>query len=124
MAIKMIVGRKSLIFSKKKDSEIISSIIGTYPGLSADVAATPTDWPSLVQCYVTNWDFILARAEINGMIVTTLNGKVTVARPDADTSPVLSVKFGDGLLAFNADLNAITQFGNVKASSWDYKNQL
>lgn len=123
MAIKMIVGRKSLIFSKKKDSEIISSIIGTYPGLSADVAATPTDWPSLVQCYVTDWDFILARAEINGMIVTTLNGKVTVARPDADTSPVLSVKFGDGLLAFNADLNAITQFGNVKASSWDYKNQ-
>lgn len=122
-AVKMIVGRKSLTFSKKKDSDIISSIIGTYPGLSSDVTATTVVWPEQVQYYVTDWDFILSRAEVNGLIVTTLNGKVSVIKPDANTSPVLTVTFGDNLYGFNADLNAINQLGSVKASTWDYKTQ-
>ena len=122
-AVRMIVGRKSLTFSKQKDSDIISAIIGTYAGLSADVTATTTQWPGQVQFYTTDWDFILARAEANGLIVTALNGKVSVFKPDADTSPVLTVGYGNGLLKFNAELNSITQLGNVKANAWDYKNQ-
>lgn len=123
-AVKMIVGRKSLTFSQQKDSDIISSIIGAYPGLTSDVTATTTEWPEQVQYYVTDWDFIMARAETNGMVVNTQNGKVSVFKPDADTTSVLTVGYGDGLYTFNADLNAITQLGSVKASSWDYKNQV
>lgn len=123
-AIKMIVGRKSLTYSQKKDSDIISSIIGTYPDLTANVAATTTVWPEQVQYYATDWDYILARAEANGLIITTLNGKVTVAAPDANSSPAVQVKYGNGLMEFNADLNSITQYGSVKATTWDYKNQV
>lgn len=122
-AIKMIVGRKSLTFSKQKDSDIISSIIGTYSGLTAKVTATTTSWPEQVQYYVSDWDYIMARAESNGMLITTLNGTVTVAPPDANTNPVLNVSYGNGLMQFNATMNAITQLDTVKASSWDYKNQ-
>src|SRR6218665_1062043 len=122
-AVKMIVGRKSVTYAKKKDSDIISSIIGSYPGLSSSVTATTTVWPEQVQYYVSDWDFILARAEENGMIVTTLNGKVTVAKPGAASTPVLSVGYGDDLLEFNAELNSITQLASVKASTWDYKTQ-
>lgn len=39
-AVKMIVGRKSVTYANKKDSDIISTIIGNYGGLSADVSAT------------------------------------------------------------------------------------
>jgi Rhs element Vgr protein len=122
-AIKMIVGRKSLTFSMKKDSDVISSIIGNYSGLTANVTATSTQWPEQVQYYVSDWDFLMARAEANGMIVTTLNGKVTVSPPDASTTPVLDVSYGKGLIHFNANLNAITQYDTVKATTWDYKNQ-
>lgn len=122
-AIKMIVGRKSLTFNKKKDSDIISSIIGTYSGLTAKVTATTTTWSEQVQYYVSDWDYIMARAESNGMLITTLNGTVTVAPPDANTSPVLSVSYGNGLMQFNAVMNSITQTDTVKASTWDYKNQ-
>ncbi len=122
-AIKMIVGRKSLTFNKKKDSDIITSIIGTYSGLTAKVTATTTTWPEQVQYYVSDWDYIMARAESNGMLITTLNGTVTVAPPDANTSPVLSVSYGNGLMQFNAVMNSITQTDTVKASTWDYKNQ-
>jgi len=122
-AIKMIVGRKSLTFSKKKDSDIISSIIGSYSGLSSDVTATSTVWPEQVQFYATDWDYILALAEANGLIVSTINGKISVFPPDKNTTSVLTVTYGDNLLEFNAKLNAVTQLGNVAANSWDFKNQ-
>lgn len=122
-AIKMIVGRKSLTFNQKKDSDIISSIIGTYSGLSSDVTATTTTWQEQVQYYVTDWDYILSLAEANGLIVTTLNGKVSVNSPDKATSSVLKVTYGDNLLEFNAKLNAVTQLGSVTSNSWDFKTQ-
>ncbi|MFZ0595378.1 MAG: type VI secretion system tip protein VgrG [Flavobacterium sp.] len=122
-AVKMIVGRKSLTYSNQKDSDIISSIIGTYSGLSSDVDATATTWPEQVQYYVTDWDYILALAESNGLIVTTINGKVSVNAPDKTTTSVLTVTYGDNLLEFNARLNATTQLGNATANSWDFKTQ-
>jgi Rhs element Vgr protein len=122
-AVKMIVGRKSITYNNKKDSEIISNIIKNYSDLSADVTTTNTIWPEQVQYYVTDWDYILSLAEANGLIVTTINGKVTVNAPDSNTSSVLKVSYGDGLMEFNAKLNSITQLGNVTSNSWDFKNQ-
>lgn len=122
-AVKMIVGRKNLTYSKKKDSDIISSIIGNYGGLSADVSATPTTWPEQVQYYTTDWDYILARAEANGFVVNTIDGKVTVGKPDADSSSVLEIEYGNNLFEFNAELNSVNQLGSAKANSWDYKTQ-
>jgi Rhs element Vgr protein len=122
-SVKMIAGRKTSLYEKKKDSEIISSIIGQYSGLTAKVTASTTPWPSQVQYYVSDWDFILSLAEANGFIVTTFNGTVTVAKPNADTTPVITVGYGDQLLEFNADLNAINQYGNVKATAWNFKDQ-
>lgn len=122
-AVKMIVGRKSVTYSNKKDSDIISSIIGNYSALESDVTTTTKVWPEQVQHYVTDWDYILALAEANGLIVNTINGKVSVNAPDKNTSSVLTVTYGDNLLEFNAKLNSTTQLGKVTSNSWDYKNQ-
>ncbi len=122
-SIKMTVGRKSLTFSKKKDSDIISSIIGNYSDLSADVKATETEWPEQIQYYTTDWDFILTRAESNGLIVNAINGKVSVQPPDADTNSVLAIAYGNNMHTFTGGLNSVTQLGSVKASAWDFKNQ-
>ena len=122
-AIKMTVGRKSLTYTNKKDSDIISSIVRNYSELTSDVTTTNTIWPEQVQYYVTDWDYILALTEANGLIVTALNGKITVNSPDNNTSSVLTVTHGDNLLEFNAKLNSTTQLGNVSSNAWDYKNQ-
>lgn len=122
-AVKMTVGRKSTAWSKTKDSDAISSLISNA-GLTSKVSATTVQLPELVQYYVSDWDFMLARAEINSMLVSTINGTVNVFNPTADTSPALSVSFGDAnVLGFSAELNAVTQLGKVNASSWDYQNQ-
>lgn len=122
-AIKMTVGRKSKTFSKKKDSEIINTIINAAGGLTSDVTSTDTQWEEQVQYYSTDWDFVLSRAEANGLIVTTENGKVSVIKPDANTKSVLTTEFGDNILEFDCELNSVEQLGKVQASTWDYKTQ-
>lgn len=122
-AIKMTVGRKSLTFAQKKDSDVISSIISSYSSLTPDVSGTTTVWPEQVQFYVSDWDFMLSLAEMNGLVVTTLNGTVAVKAPGENPNPVISIGYGSGLMEFRADMNAITQLERVKSSTWDYKQQ-
>lgn len=122
-SIKMTVGRKTATYAKKKDSDIITSIVGNYSGLTNDVTATTTQWPEQIQYYCTDWDFVLTRAEANGMVVVALDGKVSVVKPDADTTSVLTLQYGDNLLSFDAELDAISQLGSTKASAWSFKDQ-
>jgi len=122
-AVKMTVGRKNACFVNTKDSDVMTTLIGSYGGLTSSVTATSKTLPQLVQHYSSDWDFMLSRAEVNSMIVSTINGKVSVFKPDANTTSVLTIEYGNNLYSFNADLNAVTQLESVKASAWDYKTQ-
>ncbi|WP_299764283.1 type VI secretion system tip protein VgrG [uncultured Dokdonia sp.] len=122
-AIKMTVGEKSKIYTQKTDSAIISSIIGTYAGLSSDVTATSIVFPEMVQYQYTDWDFIRYRAEVNGCLVIAKDGKVSVAKPDADTTSVHTATYGDTILAFNASLNAVNQLASATTEAWEYSSQ-
>lgn len=122
-AYSMIIGRKSKTYSSKSDSDIITSIIGNYSKLTSNVSTTSIQWPQQVQYYATDWDYVMSRAEANGFFVNVVNGKVSVKSPLEDATSVLSVSYGRDLLEFNADLNAITQLGSVKASAWNFKEQ-
>src|SRR3954468_11855829 len=91
-ALAMTVGRKNANYVEKKDSDIISSLI-VKAGLTADVTATAATYKELVQYYATDWDYMMARAEANGMLVTVEAGKVTVKAPEV-TPAVLSLTYG------------------------------
>ncbi len=122
-AIAMTVGRKSLTFSEKTDSDVITSVLGNYSGISPKVSSTTIQLPQLVQYYTTDWDFVLSRAETNGLIVTSVNGTLAVQKPDENTESVLTLNYGDDIHEFNGDMDSIYQLGSVKASAWDYQTQ-
>ncbi len=122
-AIGMTVGRKSATFANKTDSDAMTAIIGTYAGLTAKVTGTNTVFPLQVQYYASDWDLIHSRAEANGMLMTTANGTVTVAPPDADTTSVLTVTYGNDLLDMDLSLDAVGQLSSVSARSWDPAQQ-
>ncbi len=122
-AVKMTVGRKNAMYNKVKDSDVMTKLIGNHSGVSADISATTTQWPTMIQHYCSDWDFLLCRAEVNAMVVTTLNGKVSVFPPGKNTSSVLTITYGDSLYSFDGELNAITQLASVKASAWDPQQQ-
>ncbi|MCL1123744.1 type VI secretion system tip protein VgrG [Shewanella surugensis] len=122
-AVAMTLGRKSNNYVDQKDSDIISTLIGQSSGLSADVTATTTEYPELVQFNCTDWDFLLVRAEVNGFVVCVDDGKVSVNAPKVSSSAVLTVTYGEDLIRFNADIDARYQFKSVTGISWDSKNQ-
>lgn len=121
-AIKMTLGRKSAFFQEKKDSDIISSLIGDS-GASADVEATELEHPNISQYYVTDYDFMLMRADVNGMVVLVDDGKVSVKAPDTSTSAVISATYGDSILSFDAQLNSVNQIDSATGYAWDMSTQ-
>ncbi len=119
-AIKMTLERKNAVFEKIKDGELIGKLISGN-GLSKEVAATRTVHQEIVQYYATDWDLMLTRAELNGLVVVVDAGKVAVKPPDTAQTPALRVKYGDSILDLEAEMDAATQFASsaVKSASWD-----
>ncbi|MCU0443433.1 MAG: type VI secretion system tip protein VgrG [Microscillaceae bacterium] len=122
-AIKMTTIRYNALFKKKKDSEIINTLIQSS-GLSGSIEATNIEYPEIVQHNVSNWDFALLRADLNGMmVICEEDKKLKVAKPKFSAAPVISLGFGVNILDFQAELDARNQYKKVKASSWDAKQQ-
>ncbi|MER0215854.1 MAG: type VI secretion system tip protein VgrG [Nitrosomonas sp.] len=122
-SVAMTVGRKNANFVDSKDSDIISKLIGAYSGLSSDVTDTTVSYKELVQYYCSDWDYLLARAEVNGFLVTIDAGKVTVKAPQVDGEAVLTVTYGIDLMAFSAEVDAAAQFSVVKGIAWSLTDQ-
>ena len=121
-AIKMTINRQNAIFVKKTDSAVIESLIKDA-GLSAEVTSTKIEYNELVQYYVTPWDFLMSRAEVNGMVTYTNNGTVVVEKPSIDGSPELVLTYGQDILDFDGELDATFQYAESKGSAWDMKTQ-
>ena len=120
--IKMTTVRKNGFFTEMKDSDVISKLIGDA-GLQADVESTAVDLSEVVQYYVSDWDFILIRAERNGLLVMVSDGTVSVQKPDLSSNPDLKLTYGIDIIDFNAVMNAENQVDSVKSFSWDIDNQ-
>jgi Rhs element Vgr protein len=122
-AVKMTIGRKNQYFEKIKDSRLFDELIGKYSGLSGDTQSTSLEHKELVQHHISDWDFMLLRAEANAMLVNVNDGVVQIGKPKTSAAPVLQVSYGSSVLELEAEMDARTQWKNVEASSWDYANQ-
>ncbi|MFK8104759.1 MAG: type VI secretion system tip protein VgrG [Saprospiraceae bacterium] len=122
-AVSLTIGQKNSTYADMTDSDVLTKIVGNYSGLSADISSTSNEYPQIVQYYTTDWDFLLSRAEVNGMVVFTDNNKMVVGAPKTDSSSVETFTFGDNIFDFDTEMDARTQFAKVEASAWDYKNQ-
>lgn len=121
-AIKLTVGRKNRYFFESKDSEIMEEILSGY-SLQSDIEATTASHPEMVQYFVSDWDFILTRAEVNGKIALVESGRVKIQKPQTSADAVLDLEFGMNVVEFQAEMDARTQFSSSKSFTWDQTNQ-
>ena len=119
-AIKLAGSRNSAYYINQKDSDVMSSLAGS---LDTDIDDTDVTHPQLVQFDSTNWDFILTRAEANGMLVLTDDGKLVVKKPSTDGSSALTATYGQNIFEFEAEMDARRQISSVSSISWDYTQQ-
>ena len=122
-AVKMTIGRKNANYVDMSDSDIFSKLLGNYSGLTSDVSSISIQHKELVQHYCTDWDFLVSRAEINGMIVLCDQNQVTVQAPKTDGDSQLTVEYGEDLFEFHACIDSRTQLTSVKAVVWDPSSQ-
>ncbi|MEK8034486.1 type VI secretion system tip protein VgrG [Ideonella sp. DXS29W] len=121
-ACKMTLGRKSAHYVDQTDSAVIETLIGNA-GLTADVSSTSVTHKELVQHHSSDWDFMLARADVMGLVVQCTSDKVSVKAPDFTTAAELSVTWGVDLIDFSADIDARQQWKSVQANSWSPSQQ-
>ena len=119
-AVKMTLGRRSKSFQNMKDNAVISAIAGDY-GLSCTVATTQTQHKQLVQYQCNDWDFILGRAEANGLLVHTQDGALKVEKPLSSGSGTLTIDFENDVLGFDMGVDARHQLASTACTSWDSK---
>jgi Rhs element Vgr protein len=122
-AVKLTVGRKNKCFYEKSDKTIIREIIGKYPGVSMDLSLPSLGdeivHKEMVQYYCTDWDFIVSRAEAIGKLVVVHNGKIAIMEPSALNLPKLNLTFGINVYEFQAKMNAVEEYKEVTAQSWN-----
>ncbi|WP_298312689.1 type VI secretion system tip protein VgrG [uncultured Aquimarina sp.] len=121
-SIKLTIGRKSKYFYENKDSGIIEEIIDTY-GIDKEVEATNYEHKELVQYNISDWDFIVSRAQANGKLCFVDDGKLSVKKPDFGATEIETVTFGATMLDLDAEIDARHQVDKVTSYSWNYADQ-
>lgn len=120
-AAKMAVGRKNKIFHDQTDADIISAVVGEA-GLSASTDSTSGSHEKLIQYHCSDWDFVLSRADANGLVTIVDDGKLDVKKPVFDDCGVV-LSFGKDIIELNLKLNSSHQYSEVQANFWDPATQ-
>jgi Rhs element Vgr protein len=124
VAVKLTFARKSAVYLDQSDDKIISQIIKQSGLTQGTIAATKAVHTELVQYYCTDWDFVLARAEANGLLVVVDNGAMSTAEPAITGSAKHTFTYGlDEIFDFDIEADAMHQYGDVESIAWDGKNQ-
>lgn len=120
-AIRLTAGRKSRYFFNKKDSDILEELLRGV--VKAEVESTRVRHREMVQYNATDWDFLLTRAEANGMLVLAHAGRVLVQRPDFSQEARFALTYGSSIYEFEAEMDARDQFPQAEVSVWSPSDQ-
>ncbi len=121
-AVRMTGACRSNYYKDAKDSDTIEDLIGKY-GLDKDVKATTYTHKQLVQYNSTDWDFMLCRADANGMLCFNEDNKISISKPDFSGKAVLTIQFGATVYDMDAEIDARFQYKKITGSTWNYTTQ-
>ena len=121
-AVKMTKGRFNALYENKKDSDIISTIVGKYD-LQKDIASTDKEYPQVMQYNCSNWDFVVIRAEMNNMAVLTDKGKLVVKKYDFSQQPSYEIIASQYIIDIDLSLESEDIAASYKNTAWDDESQ-
>ncbi len=125
-SVKMTLVRRSRYFANMTDTDIFREILGDYSGKGVsigDLATTDFTHPEMVQYHCTDWDFLVLRAEANGLVVITDSGKISIVRLETPSIATHNITWGDNIISFEAEIDARSHYSEVEATTWDNTNQ-
>lgn len=108
-------------FFEATDADAIEKLV-SEAGLNASVEGATLPCPAQVQAPSSDWDFIVARAQANGLVVKVQDGKLMIAPPGKGDA-AYQVVFGDTIAEMDLSVDASHQLAGVTTQSWDPKTQ-
>ena len=86
-AVKLTHTRKSVVFRDKPTTRLSVKSFEDAGLQKGAIEATEPKHAQIVQYYATDWDFILSRADIQGLVVVASDGGFALQKIAADGSP-------------------------------------
>ena len=111
-------GRKTRVFKRMSDSDIARQIARELR-LSAEVDNTRPVHDYVLQDNRTDWDFLLERAQRNGLELQVQEQALVMKPPPSTPAEPVDLVYGDNLISFRAQLSASEQVGEVEVRDWD-----
>lgn len=123
-AIKLTQPRKSVVFREQTDADAIAVLLSDAGLKAGELATTTTTHPELVQYNASDWDFMLARADVNALVVVVDDGVVSLRKLAASGSAVATLSYGiDDILELELELDGSEQRGVVQSVAWSIAEQ-
>lgn len=121
-AIQMTRLRRSAVYRDSQDADVMRRLIRAAGLGVGSIASTPITHPELVQFNVSDWDFLVARADVLGLAVSVNRGVVSVRRL-ALGKAARTLHLGlDDSRDLELELDGAQQWGSLSASGWDRAN--
>lgn len=124
-AVRLTQTRKSQIFRKQTDQEVIRKI-SEAAGLPFHARGTVSalEHAEIVQYHCSDWDFIVSRADINGWLVVVKDGEISLRSADVSGSPKHSFEYGlSEIYNFETDADASFQYEKLQSIGWDIRER-
>ncbi len=117
-AVQLTLNHKNQFFFDTNDQAIVEGILD-----DEGIPYTTEGWPGyehaqLVHFESSCWDFILARAEANGLLVFNEEDKVVIQAPNMDQEEVVECEYGANVMEFEAAMNNEIQTSKVVSTTW------
>lgn len=111
--------RRNVSCHDMTDSECISQILEKYAGIESQVAPTTVLHEALLQCYVSDWDFINLRAEANGRVVINSNNAIKIKKIDTSQPPQKTFTYGEDIIDMSLTMDSREQIEGARGVEWN-----
>lgn len=119
-AFKLTRQRKSAVFRNNTDAAAFQRLIEEADLTTGEIATTTATHDELIQYYASDWDFIVSRADIQGLAVLAHLGTVAVKPLVIAAQPVRKLEYGLGdLVDFGFQIDGSQQWSELSSVGWD-----
>ena len=125
-AIKLTRARKSTVFAAKTtDKDAIGKVLKECEVGAGTLAKADIEHKQLIRYDSTGWDFILLRAQANGLWVVADDGKVSTIDPREAAEKTHTLAYGtkDVIYELEMEADAQQQLDAVQAVGWSVEKQ-
>lgn len=123
-AVKLTQARHSAVFREQSDAQLIRKLLSDNGMDVGTIDATQATHAEILQYQCSDWDFIVSRADVNGLLAVVVDGKVSVRKINLAAAPKKKIDFGiTDLFDFEFELDGTHQPKKVSSRGWSIADQ-